>query len=346
MEGVLTLEEFALKIPKIELHLHLEGSVRLSTFLELTRKNNLALPAFGEAAELYRYDNLLDFLKIYDFVCRSVVTKEDFRRITYEALENSAAGGARHVEFFFSPHARIAYGVRYSDMLDGIIAGMKDIEAQKGVSSRLIPAHSRVLGPARGVDFIRMVLSDLRPEVIGVGLDYDELPNNPGLFRSMYDLARAHGLHLTAHAGEVGPASFVREAIEDLKVERVDHGYYIVDDPLLIAECRDRGICFTCCPSTTLTTTVWRDLADPSHAIRRMIDLGLNVTINTDDPPMFGTNLGREFVLCVRQMKLTASQLRACVLASIKASWLEDATKSLWTREWSTEIDALAAQLN
>jgi len=345
-EVVLTLEEFAIKIPKIELHLHLEGSVRPSTFVELTRKNNLALPRFAETAELYRYDNLMDFLKIYDLVCRSVVTKEDFQRITYEALQSSAAGGARHVEFFFSPHAHMAYGVRYSDMLDGIIAGMKDVEAEQGVSSRVIPAHSRVLGPERGVDFIKMVLSDLRPEVIGVGLDYDELPNNPGLFRSMYDLARANGLHLTAHAGEVGPASFVREAIEDLKVERVDHGYHIVDDPGLIRECRDRGIYFTCCPSTTLTTTVWRNLADPSHAIRRMIDAGLNVTIHTDDPPMFATDLGHEFVLCVREMKLTAAQLKRCVLASIQASWLEEAKKALWTREWSAEIDALAAQLN
>lgn len=231
-------------------------------------------------------------------------------------------------------------------MLDGIIAGMKRAEAEKGVSSRLIPAHSRVLGPERGVDFIKMVLSDLRPEVIGVGLDYDELPHNPQLFGSMYQLARASGVHVTAHAGEVGPASFVREAIEELKVERVDHGYHIVDDPLLVVERHERGICFTCCPSTTLITTVWRDLADPSHAIRRMIDLGLNVTINSDDPPMFGTDLGHEFVLCVRKMKLTALQLKACVLTSIKSSWLKEETKFLWAQEWSKKIDALAAQLN
>jgi adenosine deaminase len=345
-EVVLTLEEFAIKIPKIELHLHLEGSVQPSTFFELMHKNKLALPAHIDNALLYRYDNLLDFLKVYDLVCRSMVTKEDFERVTCEALESCAAGGARHVEFFFSPHAHMAYGVRYSDMLDGIIAGMKSTEAQKGVSSRLIPAHSRVLGPERGVDFVKMVLGDLRPEVIGIGLDYDELPNNPALFSPMYCLARANGLHVTAHAGEVGPASFVREAIEELRVERVDHGYHIVDDPALVAECRESGICFTCCPSTTLTTTIWRDLADPSHAIRQMIDLGLNVTINTDDPPMFGTSVANEFVLCVREMKLTALQLKACALASIKASWLDEGAKSLWTREWSNEIDALAAQVS
>jgi adenosine deaminase len=341
----MTLEEFALKIPKIELHLHLEGSVRPATFVDLASKNRLSLPAFADPAELYQYDNLMDFLKVYNLVCRSVLSPEDFRRITYEALESCSVGGARHVEFFFSPHAHLACGVLYTDMLDGIIAGMKDAEREKGVSSKLIPAHSRVLGPERGMDFVRMVLGDLRPEVIGIGLDYDELPNNPRLFRPMYELARANGLHVTAHAGEVGPASFVREAIEDLQVERVDHGYHIVDDPELVAQCRASGIWFTCCPSTTLTTTIWRDLSDPSHAIRRMIDFGLNVTINSDDPPMFRTDLGNEFVLCTREMKLTASQLKACALASVRASWLDKATKSRWVKEWDEEIDSLAASV-
>jgi adenosine deaminase len=341
----LTLEEFAIKIPKIELHLHLEGSVHPATFVELAGKNGLPLPAFDDPAELYRYDNLLDFLRVYDLVCKSVIEKDDFRRISFEALRSCAAGGARYVEFFFSPHPHLACGVRYADMLDGIFAGMHQAKAELGIASQLIPAHSRVLGPERGVDFVKMVLDDLRPGIIGVGLDYDELPNNPALFRAMYDLARANGLHRTAHAGEVGPAAFVREAIEDLQVERVDHGYHIVDDPRLVAECRERGIFFTCCPSTTLTTTTWRNLADPGHAIRRMIDQGLKVTINSDDPPMFGTNLAHEFVLCVRDMRLTAEQLKTCVLNSIHASWLEDATKQEWAATWSTEIDDMAAQL-
>ena len=341
----MTLEEFARAIPKIELHLHLEGSVRPGTLVELARKNGLELPPFDDVAELYRYDNLLDFLKVYNLVCASVVTADDFRRITYEALESCAAGGARHVEFFFSPHAHMASGATYGEMLDGILAGMHEAEAAFGVSSRLIPAHSRVLGPEAGVEFVEMVLSDRRPEVIGVGLDYDELPNNPGMFKAMYDAARAGGLRLTAHAGEVGPAGFVREAIEVLGVERVDHGYHIVDDPELVEECRRSGICFTCCPSTTLTTTVWRDLTDPGHAVRRMIDLGLCVTINTDDPPMFGTDLGREFALCVTAMGLTAEELKACALNSIAGSWLEETAKREWTAAWSTEIDALTARI-
>lgn len=337
----MTLEEFAVRMPKIELHLHLEGSVRPSSFVDLSLKHRIELPPYRKIEDLYVYDNLLDFLRIYDLVCRSVRTREDFERITFEALESCAQGGARYVEFFFSPHAHMAFGVGYAEMLDGIFEGMHRARETYGIRSGLIPAHSRVLGPERGVDFVRMVLADRRPGILGIGLDYDELPNNPALFRNMYELARANGLHVTAHAGEVGPAQFVREAIEDLRVERVDHGYHVVDDPALVAECRQRGTFFTCCPSTTLTTTVWRDLADPQHAVRRMIDLGLNVTINSDDPPMFHTNLAQEFVLCAREMKLSAQQLKTCALLSIEASWLERRTKEAWKTEWGREIDQM-----
>lgn len=341
----LTIEDYALRLPKVELHLHLEGSVQPASLVELAQRNGVALPQFAEASELYSYDNLLDFLKIYNLVCSTMRRAQDFRQVTFEALKSCAAGGARHVEFFFSPHAHLEHGVGYTEMLDGIVLGMADAEAAFGLTSGLIPAHSRVLGPAGGKRFLDMVLADRRPEVIGIGLDYDELPNNPALFRGLYDAARAAGLHLTAHAGEVGPAAFVREAIDVLQVERVDHGYHIVDDPALVAECRGRGTYFTCCPSTTLTTTIWRDLADPGHAIRRMIDMGLNITLNTDDPPMFGTNLGREYVVCATEMKLTAEQLGACALNSVRASWLAERIKQQWIAEWTEEIAGLKAQL-
>jgi len=341
----MNIEEFARRIPKAELHLHLEGAVDPQTFVELAAKNGVTLPPFGDVMELYRYDNLLEFLNIYNLVSRAVVSVADFRRITYEMLARCAGGGARHVEFFFSPHAHMAYGVRYADMLDGIVGGMADAETDFGLGSLLIPAHSKALGPARGLDFVDMVLEHRRDQVIGIGTDYDELPNNPALFAGMYDKARAAGLRLTAHAGEVGPADFVRQAVEVLKVDRVDHGYHVVDDPALVADCRDRGVFFTCCPSTTLTTTVFRDFGDPGHAIRRMIDLGLKVTLNSDDPPMFGTDLGAEFALAATQMQLTADQLETCALTSVHAAWVDDTAKRQWITDWTAEIQALKAQL-
>lgn len=341
----MTIEDFARAIPKIELHLHLEGAVLPSTFVALAEKNGLALPPFDDVMELYRYGNLLDFLKIYDLVSRSVQKPEDFHRITYEALASAASGGARYVEFFFSPHAHLASGITYPEMLDGIIAGMHDAKTDKGVVSLLIPAHAKPLGPEKGLAFVEMVAANRRDEVIGIGTDYDELPDSPAVFKAMYDRARELGLHVTAHAGEVGPAEFVREAIDDLKVERVDHGYNVVDDPALVARCRDEGVFFTCCPSTTLYTTTFTDLASPDHAIRRMIDAGLKVTLNTDDPPMFGTNISDEFALVARTLRLTPAEFKACTMNAIDASWLDEGTKRSWRTEWSAEIDRLAKEL-
>lgn len=339
----MSLEDFARQIPKIELHLHLEGAVRPGTFVELAGKNGIALPPFEAISELYRYENLPDFLTIYDLVSRSIRERDDFHRITYEMLESCASSQARYVEFFFSPHAHQMHGVRFETMLEGILAAMADAETDFGIQSRLIPAHSRELGLERGMEFLGTVIANRTDRIIGIGLDYNEAPFPPAPFQPMYQRAAKAGLRLTAHAGESGPAENVRDSLDFLNVERIDHGYHVVDDAALTARCLAEGTFFTCCPSTTAATTVWRDLASPDHAIRRMIDAGLNVTLNSDDPPMFGTDLANEFVLAVTEMKLDAPTLKQCVLNAIRASWLDESVKRDWLAGWSAEIDALMA---
>lgn len=338
----MSLVTFARAIPKAELHLHLEGSVRPETFSALAEKHGIALPV-DDVTQLYAYDNLPDFLTIYDLVCRCMRDADDFRRTTYEAMESCAEGGGRHLELFFSAHAHFANGISYGAMLDGILAGMAEAEADFGMTALLIPAHSRELGPAAGEDFLDMVLADRREKVVGIGLDYNEAPFPPGPFAAMYARARAAGLHVTAHAGEGGPAANVRDSLDLLKVERIDHGYHVVDDPALVARCRDEGVFFTCCPSTATVTTGFRDLASPDHAIRRMIDAGLRVTINSDDPPMFFTSLGREYERAAAELKMTAAELKAAALTSVEASWLGADDKRARIAAWGAEIDALAA---
>jgi adenosine deaminase len=335
----MSLASFVQLLPKVELHLHLEGAVSASTFADLAARNSVALPK--PTAELYSYDNLPDFLKIYDLVCASIRSAEDFSRITYETLERCALGGARYVELFFSPHAHLDHGVSYSTMLSGIFDGMARAKASHGVVCRLVPAHSRELGPERGERFLDMVLAERVPEVIGIGLDYNEAPFPPAPFAKVYERARAEGLQVTAHAGESGPAGNVADSIDLLGVRRIDHGYHVMDDPALVERCRAAGIVFTCCPSTTLATTVWRNLAAPDHAIRRMIEAGLIVTIHTDDPPMFGTTLDREYALVTENFGLSAETLRKIALAGLAGAWLDDETKQAWMSEWSAEIDGL-----
>jgi adenosine deaminase len=335
------IENFVKSLPKVELHLHLEGTIAATTAIELAKKHGMPLKDFEDAAKIFEYPDLGAFLETHGVICSSTVDADDFHRITYEMLARCAANGARYVEFFFSPQAHLPKGVAYGTMIDGITAGMRDAERDHGIRSRLIPALNRELGPEIGIQFLDLVLSDRREEIIGIGLDYNEFGHPPGPYAGIYKRAKNSGLHVTAHAGENGPSANVETSLDMLGCERIDHGYHIVDDPVLANACRERGVFFTVCPTTTTHTTTFRDLASPDHAIRRMIDAGLNLVINTDDPALFHTNLVNEYLLVARHMDCTPRQLGKISLNGLRASWLDDATKRSWIAEWSAEIDRL-----
>jgi adenosine deaminase len=327
--------ETLLALPKAELHLHLEGAVSAETLLDLARKHGSPI-ASGDLEAMFRFDDLGSFLQMYGQVCDAMRDPDDFMRTSYEALARVAHSGGRYVELFFSPDAHAA-NISYPEMLDGIIGGMHAAEVDFGVLSRLIPAHNRERGPERGLAFVEMVLAERRAEVIGIGLDY--LENDPRPFETMYARARAGGLHVTAHAGETGPASHVRDSIDVLRCERIDHGYHIIDDPELVRRACANRTYFMCCPTTTMYSTVWRDPSAPDHAIRQMLEAGLAVSINTDDPGLMRTTLLDEYRIVVEQMGATAAQLKEICLNGVRASWLDGATKRTWLQQWTTEID-------
>lgn len=331
------------KMPKAELHLHLEGAVDASTFAELAARHGLELPPHDQVADLYSYDSLADFLVIYSLVCRSIQTEADFRRVTHECLARCADSGARYVELFFSPESHFEMGVEYPTMLAGVLAGMADAQAERGLESNLIPAINRELGPARAVEFVEMVAAHPHPQIIGVGLDFNEIGFPSADYVDAYRAAAEHGLHRTSHAGEVGPADNVRAAIDLLDCERIDHGYHVVDDPDLVASCVESQIAFTVCPTTTEYTTVWRDLSAPDHAIRQMSEAGLKLMVNSDDPAMFVSDLGNEYVRLHREMGLSLDTLAEMALNGIDAAWIDDAAKAALRADWSAEIDTLLA---
>jgi adenosine deaminase len=333
------IENFVRSLPKAELHLHLEGAVAAPTAMELGKKHGLATYHEEDESKLFDFPDLEAFLKAYDVICNSIVDAGDFHRVTYEMLARCAGNGARYVEFFFSPQAHP--GVAYATMLDGIVAAMRDAAHDYGVQSRLIPALNRELGPQISLEFLDLVLAHRREEVIGIGLDYNEVGHPPALYAHVYRRARSRGLRVTAHAGENGPSEHVGASLDVLACDRIDHGYHVVDDPALVAACRDRGVFFTVCPTTTTYTTTFRDLASPGHAIHRMLDAGLNLVINTDDPALFRTDLNREYLLVARHMGCTARQLADMALNGLRGSWLDDTTKRAWIAEWSAEIDRL-----
>jgi len=324
-------------LPKAEIHIHLEGAILPATAMELAAKNNVALPECERVEDLYSYADLAEFLAIYAAIADSIVTMDDFHRITYEMLESAAANSARYMEFFISPHAH--KNVPFKLQFEGIRAGMADAETDLGIVSRFIPGVNRELGPQAGEEYLDEILDNRCEELIGLGLDYNEAPFPPEPFADLFARASENGLRLTAHAGESGPAAFIAGSLDALKVERIDHGYNVVNDEALIERCRGEGIVFTCCPSTTQYTTAWRDLDAADHPIRRMRYAGLAVTINSDDPPMFATDLGKEFEIAHDSLGFSLEDLKAAILTSLDASWLDETTKRQWKTDWSTEID-------
>ncbi len=344
MPGLITKSELIRQLPKVELHIHLEGAIKPETAVDLARKNDVALPDFESIDDLYSYEDLGAFLEVYSAIAKSIVDVDDFRRITYEMLEDAASNGARYVEFFISPHAH--ENVPFRVQFEGIINGIRDAETDFGVCSAIIPGMNRELGAAAGEAYLDEILANRSDEIIGLGLDYYEEPFPPEAFANVFARARQNGLRLSAHAGECGPASYVQGALDILKVDRIDHGYNIVDDPSLIARCRDEGIMFTCCPSTTQYTTPHKDLSSPDHPIRRMKDAGLVLSINSDDPPMFQTDLHQEYMIAMAELSFTPEDIKKSILASIDHSWVDDITKRQWHQDWTPEIDVIIQKIN
>jgi adenosine deaminase len=301
----------------------LEGAVSPALFARLREKYGVPTLDLG-GTEAGQFPDLAAFLAVYGQVCSCMRDPADFRDTTYAALERAAASGARYVELFFSPAAHEPV-IDYRSMLDGIVAGMRAARADFGVIARLIPAHNRELGLDRGMAFLETVLRFRPAEVVGIGLDYAERPHPPAQFAPLFAAARAEGLEVTAHAGEDGPAAYVRDAIDLLGCRRIDHGYHVVDDPALMERCRELDVLFTVCPTTTLHTTVWRDLHSPEHAIRRMIEAGLRVTINTDDPGLFATTLNREYTLAAEAFGLSEATLADIAANGLKYCWSPEA---------------------
>ena len=331
-------------LPKAEIHIHLEGAILPQTAMELATRNGVSLPECDTVEDLYSYANLMEFLAVYGAIADSIVTVDDFRRITYEMLESATRNGCRYMEFFISPHAHKE--VPFSLQFEGIRVGMADAKSDFGIVSRIIPGMNRELGPAAGEHYLDEILANRGDDVIGLGLDYNEAPFPPEPFAAVFARAAQNGLRLTAHAGESGPAAYIAGSLDVLKVERIDHGYNVVDDPALVSRCRDEGVAFTCCPSTTKYTTSWRNLAASDHPIRRMREAGLSVSINSDDPPMFATDLGREFEIAHTELGFSLADIKAAIMSSLEASWIDDTTRRQWMGEWSLEIDVAVAARN
>jgi adenosine deaminase len=327
-------------LPKVELHVHVEGAAPPHTIADLARKNGVDL-GVDDPADLYRYEDLAAFLRIYDVVCRSLQHADDLHRVTYEALAIAAGAGVRYREMFFSPTFLLRHGVPFDTIWSGIAAGITDASTDHAIVCRMILDVDKPSGAGAAAELVEAAARCDRDLLIGIGGDAGELGVDLPALAEPFRRARQLGFHTTMHLGEEGPADDIRAGIEIIGVERVDHGFSLLDDHDLVADVAGSGVPFTVCPTSNRRIGLVDSVA--AHPLIRMRDAGVRVTLNSDNAAMFDIDLADEYVNVRDAFGCTVDQLEDFSLTAIDASWADDATKLAMRRDFLAEMDDLRA---
>ena len=331
--------EVARKLPKAELHLHIEGTLEPELMFELARRNAVRLPyaSVEELRRAYVFSDLQSFLDIYYAGCRVLLKEQDFYDLTWAYLTRAAAQGVRHAEIFFDPQTHTDRGVPFETVVTGIHRALEDGRARLNITSGLILCFLRHLS----ADAAMRTLAEATPYrewILGVGLDSSEVGHPPVKFKDVYDRAREAGLLPVAHAGEEGPPAYVWEALDALKAQRIDHGVRSIEDERLVGRLVEEQIPLTVCPLSNVKLRVFPNLE--SHNLKQLLDRGLLVTVNSDDPAYFGGYVADNLQATAAALGLSREQQFLLARNSFVASFLPDASK----RAYLTELDRFAAQ--
>lgn len=330
------------RLPKFELHVHVEGAAPASTIAELAAGNGVDL-GVEDPADLYRYADLTDFLRVFDLVCRSQRTADDIHRVAYEALAIAAAAGVRHREMFFSPAFLLRHGVAFDTIWEGLSTAVADAALDHAISCTLILDVDKPSGPAAALEMIERAAATCDRELlVGIGGDAGEIDVDLAGFAAPFERARQLGFRTTMHLGEEGPASDIRIGVDVVGVERVDHGFSVLDDPELTRQLAQRRVPFTVCPSSNRQIGLVATIAE--HPVMRMIDAGLLVTLNSDNAAMFGIDLADEFCIVRDAFGLDLDALEDLALASIDASWIAPEDQRRARSTFVAEMDALRTE--
>ena len=319
------MDEFVRGLPKAELHVHIEGTLEPEMMFEMGKRNGVELP-FGSVEEVraaYEFDDLQSFLDIYYRAAEVLRTEGDFAELMEAYLRRAASDGVRHAEIFFDPQTHTARGIDIGTVIRGLTRGRQRVAE---VSSTLILCFLRHLSPDSAVD----VFEQARPYLgylQGVGLDSGELDNPPELFTEAYRRAAEAGLRAVAHAGEEGPAEYIWSALDELGVERIDHGVRAGDDPALVDRLVRNQIPLTMCPLSNQKLQVFPDLRD--HNLKKLMDAGVLVTVNSDDPSYFGGYVGDNYLGIASALDLSRGDLVQLARNSVTASFLPEDRKAM-----------------
>jgi adenosine deaminase len=342
----MSLEKFIRRMPKVELHVHLEGSIRPETLLTLAERNRVSIPASSieELREWYQFTDFAHFLEIYLAICGCIRTPDDFELVTTEFLKSQSKQNIRYSEVIFTPYTHHEH-VAFDEQLAAINRAREQVETNLGVRMGLVPDISRQVRPVEHSMLVAdWAIQNMQNGVIALGLGGPEMDNPPGLFQGAFARAHTAGLPSLPHAGETGGTQSIWGAVNALHAVRIGHGVRCLEDPALVAFLREVQITLDVCPTSNVCLGVAPSFAE--HPLPKLLEAGLVVTINSDDPPMFGTTLTGEYLSIKTAFGFDISIIKQLVLNGIRSSLLSpDAQKSMET-EFRDEFAHLQNELN
>ncbi len=329
------------QMPKAELHVHIEGTLEPELCFELAARNNITLDYTSVEAlrDAYKFQNLQDFLDIYYQGCNVLVEEQDFYDLTWAYLENAHQQNIRHTEIFFDPQSHTSRGIPFGTVVDSITHAMADAKDKFGLTSGLIFCILRHMSIDSALATVDEAVTH-KDKLIGMGLDSSEQGFPPSLYKEVFDRAREAGFKLVAHAGEEGPPDYVWEALDILKIDRLDHGNRSLEDEALVRRLADGQMALTVCPLSNLKLNVVSDLRD--HPLKTMLSKGLKATVNSDDPAYFGGQVNANYSAVAEALDLTRGELYQLARNSFEASFSGTERKAALVQELDAYFQKIA----
>ena len=321
--------ELIKKIPKAELHLHIEGSLEPDLMFKLAKRNNIKIPfkSVNEVKTAYNFYDLQSFLDIYYQGAQVLIKEQDFFDLTWSYMLKCKEDNIVHTEIFFDPQTHTDRGIEFDLVINGIYAALNKAKQELGLSSKIIMCFLRHLDEESAFKTLDQALIH-KNKIAGVGLDSSEVEHPPRKFKRVFKKASEKNFLTVAHAGEEGPPEYIWEALDILKVKRIDHGVQCLKDTKLVQKLRNEQIPLTICPLSNIKLRVFEKLQD--HNLKRLLDKGLMVMINSDDPAYFGGYLNSNLIECQKALNLSKADVKKLAINSFKSSFLKEDEKKKW----------------
>ena len=324
--------EFIKKVPKAELHLHIEGTLEPEHMFELAKRNNVSIPYNNveEVKSAYNFKNLDSFLNIYYQGSKVLIHEKDFFDLTWAYILKCKEDNIVHTEIFFDPQTHLDRGISFDIVINGISKALDKANIEFGLTSKIIMCFLRHLDEESGFKVLDQALK-YKNKIVGVGLDSSELGNPPKKFEKLFQKARDEGFLTVAHAGEEGPPEYIWDSINLLKVKRIDHGVQSLKDEKLVDLLIKEQIPLTVCPLSNIKLCVFDKIEN--HNLKKMLNKGLRVMVNSDDPAYFGGYLNKNLIEIQSALDLSIEEVKTLIINSFKSSFLDDVQKNKWIKK-------------